>query len=140
MLCSAAEVNVPVQDQPRWSPLRLPPIAYSRARARAAPSMKLILRRRLRSALRGFRIPETYESAALDDGQERERLAALAEARRPLRLHIGCGPRVFPGWVNIDLLAYPPFAPGTREEFFAIDVTRGLPLPDGCADVVFHED
>ena len=102
--------------------------------------MKLIVRRRLRSALRGFRIPETQESAALDDRRERERLAAVARAGTPLRLHIGCGPRVLPGWVNIDLLAYPPFAPGTREDFFAIDVTRGIPLPDGCAEVVFHED
>lgn len=105
--------------------------------------MKLVVRRRLRSALRGFKIPETHESAALvDDGRERERLAALAKSGTPLRLHIGCGPRVLAGWVNIDLLAYPPFPSGTtREDFFAIDVTRGgLPLPDGCAEAVFHED
>ena len=35
-------------------------------------------------------------------------------------------------------MARPPG--GGREAFFAIDVTRGLPLPDGCAEVVFHED
>jgi predicted SAM-dependent methyltransferase len=116
--------------------------------------MKLILRRRVHSALRGFKIPEVYESAAFDDRAERERLVALGRAGGPLRLHVGCGPRVLAGWVNIDL-AYQPFANylaaygedrdgpqarGTREDFFAIDVTRGLPLPDGCAEVIFHED
>lgn len=114
--------------------------------------MKFLVRRRLRSALRGFRVPETYESAAFDDRGERERLADLARSGTPLRLHIGCGPRVLAGWVNIDL-AYQPFTDylqtygddpdgtaGTREDFFAIDVTRGLPLPDRCAEVVFHED
>ncbi len=71
-----------------------------------------------------------------------------------MRLHVGCGPRVLAGWINIDL-AYQPFenylaaygedfdgpqARGTREDFFAIDLTRGLPLPDECAEIVFHED
>jgi hypothetical protein len=88
-------------------------------------------------------IPEIYESAAYDDLRERERLAAVAQAGLPLRLHIGCGPRVLAGWINIDL-AYQPFehylaaygadhdgpARGGREDFFAIDVSRGLPLPD----------
>lgn len=116
--------------------------------------MKLILQRRARSALRAFKIPETYESAAFDDARERERLAARAASGEPLKLHVGCGPRVVKGWVNIDL-AYQPFANyleaygadrdgpelrGTREEFFAIDVTRGLPLPDESVEVVFHED
>jgi hypothetical protein len=116
--------------------------------------MKLILRRRLRSALRGFEIPETYESAAFDDESERQRLAARASSGEKLRLHVGCGPRVLAGWVNIDL-AYQPFANymeaygvdhdgperrGTREDFFAIDLRRGLPLPDGSVEVVFHED
>jgi predicted SAM-dependent methyltransferase len=117
--------------------------------------VKVILGRRARSALRGFRVPETYESAAFDDRRERERLITFAAAAGgPLRLHIGCGPRVLAGWVNIDL-AYQPFERyleaygsdhdgpelrGTREDFFAIDVTRGLPLNDGCAEVVFHED
>jgi predicted SAM-dependent methyltransferase len=105
--------------------------------------------------MRGFKVPETYESAAYDDSQERERLAALAaRSEAPLRLHLGCGPRVLAGWVNIDL-AYQPLsnfpesyaqgldgaeARGSRADFFAIDVTRGLPLRDGCAEVVFHED
>ncbi|MEA2215003.1 MAG: hypothetical protein QOK19_564 [Solirubrobacteraceae bacterium] len=111
--------------------------------------MKLILGRRVRSALRGFKVPETFESAAYDDAAGRERLTALAARKAPLRLHLGCGPRLIAGWVNIDL-AYQPSAdpprgegegaPGTAEDFYAIDVTRGLPLPDGCVEAVFHED
>jgi hypothetical protein len=111
--------------------------------------VKLILGRRIRSALRGFRVPETFESAAYDDAAERARLAARAAQGAPLRLHLGCGPRVIAGWVNIDL-AYQPSenpplgegeaAPGTAEDFYAIDVTRGIPLPDACVEAVFHED
>jgi hypothetical protein len=111
--------------------------------------VKLILGRRIRSALRGFKVPETFESAAYDDAEARERLAAHAAKRAPLRLHLGCGPRVIAGWVNIDL-AYQPSespplaegetAPGTAEDFYAIDVTRGIPLPDACVEAVFHED
>jgi Methyltransferase domain len=117
-------------------------------------AVKLILARRVRSALRAFRVPETYESAAFDDERERRRLAALAEAEKPLRLHIGCGPRVLTGWVNIDLVYQPfddylkaygedrdgPAVRGSRDDFFAIDVTRGIPLPDASVGVVFHED
>ena len=110
--------------------------------------MKVIARRRVRSALRGFTIPEIYESAHYGDEAERERLSALAASGTPLRLHIGCGPRVLAGWANIDL-AYQPVSTyleahgenhGGREDFFAVDVTRGLPLPDGCVETVFHED
>jgi hypothetical protein len=116
--------------------------------------VKLVLARRARSAFRGFRIPETYESASLGDDDERARLRAVAERADRLRLHIGCGPRVLAGWVNIDLAFHPfeahlgnyrdshygPDVRGSREEFFAIDVTRGLPLPDASVEVVFHED
>lgn len=111
--------------------------------------MKLILGRRVRSALRGFKVPETFESAAYEDAAARERLAARASEGTPLRLHLGCGPRVIAGWANIDL-AYQPSenpphgegetTPGTAEDFYAIDVTRGLPLPDGCVEAIFHED
>jgi hypothetical protein len=109
--------------------------------------VKLILRRRIRSALRGFKVPETFESAAYDDSAGRERLAARAATGEILRLHLGCGPRVIPGWVNVDLAYQPTSDPpegeearGTEAEFYAIDATKGLPLPDGCVEVVFHED
>jgi len=72
-----------------------------------------------------------------------------------IKLHIGCGPRVLKGWVNIDLF-YSPFEKylkyygdefygselrGSRLDFFEMDVTKSpLPLPDNSVDVVFHED
>jgi hypothetical protein len=97
--------------------------------------------------LRGFKVPETFESAAYDDAAERERLAARAAEGGLLRLHVGCGPRLIAGWVNIDLPYEPSLtppegenAPGTAADFYAVDVTRGLPLPDGCVEVIFHED
>ena len=111
--------------------------------------MKLIPGRRARSALRGFKVPETFESAAYDDAAERGRLVVRARQGTPLRLHLGCGPRVIAGWVNIDLVYQPSGAPplgegeagaGTAEEFYAIDVTRGLPLPDESTEMIFHED
>lgn len=56
-------------------------------------------------------------------------LAALGvEAqRRDLDLHIGCGPCVLPGWINIDIHPAP----------LATNVLWGLPFADGAARHVF---
>jgi predicted SAM-dependent methyltransferase len=86
---------------------------------------------------------------------EGERLRSVASHRDVLKLHVGCGPRVLKGWINIDL-AYEPYEEylkyytdqyyaldmrGGRDEFFALDIPKyGLPLPDESVDVVFHED
>lgn len=43
--------------------------------------------------------------------------------RKAERLHIGCGPEIFPGWVNIDLEPYPGVD-------VVHDVTEGLPFED----------
>jgi len=72
-----------------------------------------------------------------------------------LKLHIGCGPRILKGWVNIDLV-YEPFANylqyytdiyygesvrGNVSDFVALDVTKqALPFEDNSVDVIFHED
>jgi predicted SAM-dependent methyltransferase len=48
------------------------------------------------------------------------------------RLHIGCGDKPLPGWINIDRTAR---APGV---FTDIDVTT-LPYPDGTVDEVLAE-
>jgi predicted SAM-dependent methyltransferase len=88
-------------------------------------------------------------------GPSSKRLA-LNHTKYPiLKLHIGCGPRVLKGWVNIDLGYEPPerylesfgdaFYPahirGNSDDLYAIDITRtGLPLPDNSVDVIFHED
>ena len=50
----------------------------------------------------------------------------------PLRLHIGCGPNILPGWVNIDSVAR---APGVRTD---IDLTA-LPWPDASVGAALAE-
>jgi len=72
-----------------------------------------------------------------------------------VKLHIGCGPRILKGWLNIDLSYEPyerylkyytdkyygPEVRGDRSDFYAIDVTKTkLPLPDNSVDVIFNED
>ncbi len=75
---------------------------------------------------------------------------------RNIKLHIGCGPRVLKGWINIDLKYcpfenylqyytdefYPPQIRGTeKNDFYSINLTKEpLPFPDNCVDVIFHED
>lgn len=50
----------------------------------------------------------------------------------PVRLHIGCGPNVLPGWVNIDSVAR---APGVRCD---VDLTA-LPWADASVEAVLAE-
>lgn len=45
----------------------------------------------------------------------------IESAHRPLRLHVGCGPHILAGWVNIDLKELPGVD-------LVADVTTGLPF------------
>lgn len=94
------------------------------------------------------------------------RLAALARRRRhvgvkpPVRVNLGSGPMVrTTGWVNIDASAHllvrwlpermlrlllrwtevGPFWAGAlkRERFVFYDLSRGIPLPSGCAEAIY---
>ena len=47
-----------------------------------------------------------------------------------LKLNIGCGENIKPGWVNIDL------SPNVD---LALDMRRNIPLPTGCASVIYSE-
>jgi len=82
-------------------------------------------------------------------------VAELLRAGRPIKLHVGCGPRILKGWLNIDLsyepceaylqyyggTHYPPEVRGSLSEFYPIDVSQTrLPIPDGTVDVIAHED
>ncbi len=61
-------------------------------------------------------------------------LAWLAFRRlrqRGLKLHLGSGTVHFEGWVNVDL--------ETPQADLHWDITSGLPLPDGCARIIYHE-
>lgn len=49
----------------------------------------------------------------------------------PLMLHAGCGQNILPGWINIDAFGGP--------EVYRWDFAKGLPFPDGTADLLFSE-
>lgn len=83
------------------------------------------------------------------------RLQKIGKHKKNLKIHLGCGPRILKGWINIDLMFepfqnylkyygeefYPAKMRGNKNDFFAIDVTKqGLPLEDNSVDVIFHED
>ncbi len=50
----------------------------------------------------------------------------------PLRLHIGCGKRLLPGWINVDRVAR---APGVRTD---LDLAA-LPYPDNSVEEILAE-
>lgn len=53
-----------------------------------------------------------------------------AAGERVRRVHLGCGAKVKPGWLNVDLH---PAAD------LKLDLREPLPLPDGCCDRVYSE-
>jgi predicted SAM-dependent methyltransferase len=57
-------------------------------------------------------------------------------SRRGLRVHLGCGSALFPGWLNVD--CYPP-ASRTGAEILTLDMRRGLPLADRSVAALFSE-
>jgi predicted SAM-dependent methyltransferase len=54
-----------------------------------------------------------------------------AQARSPLRLHLGSGGINKPGWLNIDLVLARADA--------AWDLSTGIPFPTSSVDAIFHE-
>jgi SAM-dependent methyltransferase len=57
--------------------------------------------------------------------------ASRLSGQRPLKLHLGSAHSPKPGWVNVDLIAYPSDLPW--------NLRRPLPFMDGAVDAVFHE-
>jgi predicted SAM-dependent methyltransferase len=49
---------------------------------------------------------------------------------KALKLNIGCGPNLKPGWVNIDLVACADLQ---------LDMREAMPLPDKCAQMIYSE-
>jgi predicted SAM-dependent methyltransferase len=49
-----------------------------------------------------------------------------------LRLHLGCGPNILPGWINIDSV---PTSPGIRGDI----ALTALPWPDASVDEILSE-
>lgn len=65
--------------------------------------------------------------------------AAVAELppERMRRLHLGPGPDLREGWLNIDYLPAPTGGLIEGGRLLNFDLRQGLPVPDGCADVIY---
>ena len=100
----------------------------------------------------GYRLELIYPKLKQADFK---RLSQAYKNYQPIKLHLGCGSRILKGWINIDLLYqpwqdydksqekidYPINLRGEQKDFYALNIMiSGLPLPDNCVDVVFHED
>lgn len=72
-----------------------------------------------------------------------------------IKLHVGCGPRILKGWINIDLLFepyenylkyygdtyYSENQRGDYNDFISLDAGKNiLPFLDNTVDVIFSED
>src|SRR5260370_13263593 len=112
-------------------------------KATELPAIPTAPKRRTR-VLRGLIGPEESHPAiwdALKDisfGIDRVRYAARHRAmvkevcgHPPAKLHLGCGPNLFPGWLNTDLYA--------RRDVVPVNVTKRLPFADASFDIVFSE-
>lgn len=59
------------------------------------------------------------------------RIRRLAALHASVRLHLGCGARKLPGWINID------YVYGAD---VILDLRRPIPLHDGTVDLIYSED
>lgn len=78
----------------------------------------------------GKRLPEPRKP---QQAAPRPPVADFSQFRAPYRLHLGCGKNHFAGWVNIDQEA----TAGIVDVSW--DLRQPLPLPEGCAELVYHE-
>jgi predicted SAM-dependent methyltransferase len=67
--------------------------------------------------------------------QTRERFEHFT-GKTQLKLHLGCGPDVRPGWINIDINLQ---ANDTvdNSDFFNYDLRLGIPLPDDSCSLIY---
>lgn len=68
----------------------------------------------------------------------RARIERERSAGRPVRLHLGCGERLFEGWINLDRDAPPRGA--ARGPDVLLDLSLGLPVPEASVDRIHSED
>lgn len=53
-----------------------------------------------------------------------------------MKLHLGCGARIEPGWVNIDSSPCPD---GRTADYLQLDMRQGLPGDAGRVDLIYSE-
>jgi predicted SAM-dependent methyltransferase len=68
-------------------------------------------------------------ASGLLSARERARLRSLRE-RKDLKLHVACGDRILPGWLNVD---------ASPSADVRLDLRKSLPFSDGSAALVFTE-
>lgn len=59
------------------------------------------------------------------------RLQTLEASRSPVMLNLGCGVRFCDSWLNLD-------GNSNGTSVLQWDLRNGIPLPDGCVDVIYH--
>src|SRR5437667_6134703 len=60
--------------------------------------------------------------------------------RQGLKIHLGCGPHIKPGWVNIDMGSQQPAAEALSQPdtiFISHDLRLGLPLEDNSCETIY---
>jgi predicted SAM-dependent methyltransferase len=78
-----------------------------------------------------FRQAAKLNATTLLVPSSKRKISRLVREQTPLLLHLGCGPRRLPGWVNIDIFGMHPD--------LHWDLRRGVPFPNDSADAVFLE-
>ncbi len=83
----------------------------------------------VRDLRREIRLAETLKESA-------KRFGTL-KGEKGLKLHLGCGEDIRPGWVNIDFTPTPPPWTYPDATFINHDLRRGLPLEEGSCDFIY---
>src|SRR2546425_2533045 len=114
---------------------------YRIARAVLPKRLRQAVVRRIEAQPVGLR--ETFSNLAAEIKLARvvSRSASCLKSlrgRRGIKLHLGCGPHMKPGWVNIDLTLNPPRVNENSGTLFVNhDLRLGLPLDDDSCDLIY---